>query len=188
MKTKTEVQKNGLTQLFVANLKDCKEEFGRIYFHLFSFLEESELQNVLEYVFDLSEGNDGYFKEQGKVEWFAVFHKHIRQTDFFSNRCFYKKEKYDLLTKDEEKEFKFLVNKVKADGYNKKCTDGSNKLFNEEYNRYLDLSKMKRRQVLDISINGELDSILWNVICIDNNFLYNTLLVTFEEYKFMKNN
>jgi hypothetical protein len=129
-------------------------------------------------------GEDSFFKESAKTDWFGIFHKSIRQTDFFQE-C-YRKIKEPQLTDLEEKEFKFLRNKIKGEGYDK--TDPTGKfMFNEEYRRYCDLSLLKQSEQYDKSIGGHLDMILWNTIHVDKNELYNTFLRTFSEYKLQQN-
>lgn len=159
--------------------KQNSNECSNIYRHLFSLLKEEDLEWQLNYMFELSEGKDEYFKEYEKTDWFTIFHKSIRQTDFFNDCCF-RMVKHPLLTDLEEKEFRFLNKKVREDGYIKKDEKGN---FTDEYSRFLDLHKRRERQELKESIDGKLDSILWNMIYIDNNVLYNTFLRVFSEYK-----
>ena len=169
-----------LTQLFFDALKNRAKETGRIYLHLFSTLAPEKLEKELIYLFNLSEGNDEYFKEVGKEDWFAIFHKSIRQTDFFEE-CF-KKSDFELITELEEKEFRFLHKKCSEKGYNKKSENG--KLFSDEYRRYLNLWERRRRQTKYDSINGHLDSVLWNIIHLDKGELTKAFKIAFNEYKF----
>ncbi|MBK7362637.1 MAG: hypothetical protein IPJ01_10115 [Micavibrio sp.] len=172
------MKKNILTQLFFDALKKAQET-GSIYLHLFSMLAPDKLEEELLYLFNLSEGNDDYFKEDGKENWFFIFHKSIRQTDFFEG-CF-KKSNFELITEVEEKEFRFLNNKVQTKAYNKKSENG--KLFSDEYSRYLNLWERRRRQNKEDSINGHLDSVLWNVIHLDKGELTKAFKRAFNEYK-----
>jgi hypothetical protein len=172
------------TVIFFDSLKRNQSDISNIYQHLFSLIKFEDLEKELKYLFELSEGEDSFFKESAKTDWFGIFHKSIRQTDFFQE-C-YRKIKEPQLTDLEEKEFKFLRNKIKGEGYDK--TDPTGKfMFNEEYRRYCDLSLLKQSEQYDKSIGGHLDMILWNTIHVDKNELYNTFLRTFSEYKLQQN-
>lgn len=169
-----------LTEIFFNTLRnnDIKYKMAPIYKSLFSILSKESLENQLHYLYDLSEGRDSYFKDDGKENWFYIFHKSIRQCDFF-NDCF-KKSKFESVTGDEENEFRFLYDKVKTEGYVK---EGENSLFNDEYRRYLELHEKRRRQLKEESINGYLDSILWDMIhADDDNSLKIILEKTFHAY------
>jgi hypothetical protein len=172
------------TVLFFDSLKRNQSDISNIYQHLFSLMKFEDLEKELKYLFELSEGDDDYFKESGKTDWFGIFHKSIRQTDFFQE-C-YRKIKEPQLTNLEEKEFKFLRHKVREKGYDKTDPTGQF-MFNGEYNRFLELNDMKRNEQYDESIGGHLDMILWNTIQVDKNELYNVFLRTFSEYKLQKN-
>ena len=168
--------KHLLTEQFLYNLKEHNSDISSVYLSLFQLLDKDILEYQLIYLKELSEGNNPYFKENGKENWFNIFHKSVRQTDFFSD-C-YIKRKYSLLTDDEEKELKFLRNKVREKGYNKKNNDQT---FTDEFRYYLDLSNKKNRESIDVDISGSLDSILWNTIHVDEkNVLYITFKIIFE--------
>jgi len=171
--------------LFFEALKRIKNDsISHIYYHLFSLLKPEDLEWQLKYLFELSEGKDEFFKEYGKEEWFAIFHKSIRQSDFIQE-C-YQKRGIELLTDDENKEFRFLCNKCRTKDYDKTKNKREDQLFSDEYLRYLDLSGKKRREVEEYSIGGHLDSILWNMIYVDESELYNVFLRMFSEYKLEK--
>lgn len=161
-----------LTEQFLYNLKEHKSDISNVYLGLFSLLTKDELEYTLNYLNDLKNGDDPYFKEYGKENWFQLFHKSVRQTDFFSD-CF-QKRKYSLLTDDEEKELRFLRNKVREKDYNKR---GEDQTFNDEYKYYLDLSSKKNRESMDVDISGTLDGILWSTIHVDEK---NVLIVVFK--------
>lgn len=179
----TLIKMNKPSELFLNFLRTSNTEISSIYYSLFSLQESKELDDLLEYYLSLSEGNDDYFKEYGKEEWFAIFHKSIRQTDFFLN-CFIRRKK-KLLTPDEEKQFKFINHKVNKKDYKKYDENGV--FFTEEYRFYLDLWERRRRETIEDNISGKLDSILWNTIYLDkDNFLYKTFVRTFTEIKLNK--
>lgn len=168
-------------EFFLKRLRDNGDELSIIYFHLFRMMDMEKLNEELEYLAALSEGKDDYFKEHGAEEWFAIWHKSVRQTDYFSDIV--KKGKIYLLTDEEKKEFKFLRHKVAEKGYVKASADGKH-LFNDEYRRYLDLWTKSRAEVTEDSVTGHIDSILWNAVHMDDkNKLFNTFKRTFREMK-----
>lgn len=168
-------------EILLTYLRDSKNELGAIYYHLFRMLDIEKLNEELLYLYDLSEGNDTYFKEYGVESWFAIWHKSVRQTDYF--RDIYKKGKIEILTPDEKKQFKFLRHKTSQKGYVKASTDGKH-LFNDEYRLYLDLWTKARAEATEDSLGGHIDSILWNTVHIDkDNFLFNSFKRTFREMK-----
>jgi len=171
------------SEILLEFLRNSKSEISNIYYRLFSLKEPDKLDEELEYLLLLSEGKDDYFKEYGKTDWFAIWHKSIRQTDYFED-CYINRRK-PLLTPDEEKQFKFLNHKVKKQGYNK--YDEAGKIFNDEYRYYLDLWEKRRRENIQDSICGVLDSVLWNTIHIDKeNILYNIFKRTFDDMNYYK--
>jgi len=110
----------------------CKvEHIGVLYAQLFSLKTDDELQQELEYLYTLYKGTDDYFKTDSIDCWFIIWHKSIRQCDYF-NDC-YKANSIDLVTDDERKEFKFLANKCRAKDFSKTEGKADNQLFNETY-------------------------------------------------------
>lgn len=132
-----------------------------------------------EYLYTLYKGTDDYFKTSSIDCWFAIWHKSIRQSDYFSN-C-YKSNSIKLVSDDERKEFKFLANKCTAKDFSKTEGKADNQLFNETYKRYLHLHDIIRRERKEDSINGKLDSMLWNLIYVDkDNELREVFIKTFK--------
>ena len=159
-----------------------KEYISVIYYQLFSTLNTKDLDADIEWVKSLHDGTDDFFKDSGKNNWFAIWHKQIRQTDYFRN-C-YKRNHAPILTDAERKEFKFLRHEVYKDGYKKHDENG---FFKEEYKRYLWLHERNRRETLEDSINGKLDSILWNTIWLDKeDILYKIFKRVFDEIDYYK--
>ncbi len=176
---------NELAIIFKENLISLakKEHIGTIYYQLFSLKTDIELQEELEYLYTLYQGTDDYFKTNSIDCWFEIWHKSIRQTDYFYN-C-YITNNINLVTDDERKEFKYLLNKCRDKNFSKTEGKEDNKLFNETYNRYLRLHSIMSREKKEVSINGKLDSILWNTINLDNeNKLMDLFIKTFKEYIF----
>ncbi len=161
----------------------CKTEYiGIIYSHLFSLRTEEELEEDLAYLYTLYKGTDSYWKKDSIDGWFAIWHKSIRQCDYFHN-CF-QTNTIELVTADERARFKFLGHKVRTEGYDKKDGKDPNKLFNDEYSEYLKLSSKIRREDADDSINGRLDSMLWNLVHVDqDNKLMKLFRRTFLTYE-----
>jgi hypothetical protein len=138
---------------------------GSIFYQLFSLKTDDELQQELEYLYTLYKGTDDYFKGDSIDCWFAIWHKSIRQCNYFKD-C-YKKNSIALVTDDERKEFKFLLHKCKDKDFSKTEGKADNQLFNETYCRYLDLHEKIRREGKEDSIDGKLDSMLWDLIQVD---------------------
>lgn len=160
-----------------------KDSLGSVFSQLFSLRKEEELKYDLYYLYTLYKGTDEFFGENSKDCWFSIWHKSIRQTDYFSD-CF-QRNKLQLLTEEEEKEFKFLLHKCKDKEFSKTEGKQKDKLFNDTYLRYLDLHEKRRRQFSEDSINGNLDSMLWNLIHVDKeNMLYNTFRKAFMDLEF----
>lgn len=174
-----EKNKHLLTEQFLCNLKEHNSDISSVYLSLFQLLDKDILEYQLNYLKELREGNNPYFKENGKENWFYIFHKSIRQADFFSD-C-YIKRKYSLLTDDEEKKLRFLRNKIREKGYKKRNNDQT---FTDEYRYYLDLSSKKNRESMDVDICGNLDNILWNTIHVDEKNVLNVIFKTTFELEF----
>lgn len=168
-----------MVEHFLKILHATDNYFGRVYYHLFSILDPKELEITLAYLKDVWSGKDKNYGEEGKEYWFTLFHKMIRQTDFFQG--VYKRIELELMTKQEISEFWFLNDKVTKKGYDK-SGDG-NHLFNDEYRRYLELSRKKRSQIHEqaLALGGHLDMMLWNLIHADTeNVLQNMFIKFFE--------
>lgn len=166
----TEV-KNKLALAFKEELNQWakKESIGTCFYQLFSLKTSEELQDELEYLKTLYDGTDDYFKEDSKDCWFAIWHKSIRQTDYFQDSNCYQDKHMQLLTKEESAEHKFLQHQVAQKGFSKTSGKQDNQLFNDTYNRFLELWGKKRRENEKVSISGKLDSILWNLIYVDKD-------------------
>lgn len=178
-------QKTPLLVKFLENLKKQGNDpdncyIASVYRNLFSLIPVEKMEEHLEYYYSLFHGKDEYFGKNSKDCWFAIFHKSVRQCDYF-NDCFQVRN-FELLTQKEKSEYKFLKNKFyKATEVLKTKGKDKDKLYNDEYHRYLELSRKMRREDRDESINGELDSILWNIIHVDTKeVLYNIFKETFE--------
>jgi hypothetical protein len=175
--------KNELAVRFREQLQRwCKvEHIGVLYAQLFSLKTDDELQQELEYLYTLYKGTDDYFKADSIDCWFTIWHKSIRQCDYFTN-C-YKANSIDLVTDDERKEFKFLANKCRAKDFSKTEGKEDNQLFNETYKRYLHLHDIIRRERKEDSITGKLDSMLWNLVHVDKGCeLRELFVITFKVY------
>jgi len=187
-------------EIFRERLKKLreKEEIGSLYFMLFDLLSDESLDGEIKYLFSLYKGEDEYFKENGKKDWFYIWHKSIRQTDYFQDLIGYKIE--NRLTDEQENELKELktqMEKLKKDviveikinsteeDY-KKHEESYKTLYAMEEHKVLmkkiqDLNKIKRHHE-DIHLGGKMDSMLWNIVHLDKkNNLYETFLRTFSE-------
>lgn len=168
MKTK-KPKRYTLAETFMNLLKEGANkidgELYSVYFHIFMLQSLEELQDVLEQYQELAAGKDKHFKSEGKKIWFGVFHKAIRQCDYF--RDSYRHGEIEILTKEDKSELAYLQSIVHKEGYVKESTDPK-QLFNDEYRRYLELREMQRAEKRERSIGGHLDMILWNTIHVDN--------------------
>ncbi len=195
-----------VSEIFIKNLKELSREssLGHIYFNLFSFLSDDELSEEILYLYKLYKGEDEYFKEYGVENWFYLFHKSIRQTDFFSNIKGYRIE--NKLSESQELELKSLKNEMdrlrEANVYKltrERDTEEDYKKHEESYDLLNDLPEYKelrkkidnlnkiKNTAVDISLAGASDSILWNLIDLDNKSgLYKVFLRTFKDIEFEK--
>jgi hypothetical protein len=165
-------KKLSLVEMFRKLLDESTDHYYRIYRTLFDLKTDESLRHELEFYHDESKKDD---------EWFFYFHKGIRQADYFEN-CTIERT-YPLITDKEEKRFreirrKIIDNKVP---YNKRKEDNSG--FTDEYSEYLDIYQRRRRQKVNDNIGGNLDSILWNMIHIDEDRLFKLLKKTFFEFE-----
>lgn len=142
-----------------------------MYRHLFSLLTPDAFEWQINHTYEISRGLDDYFVgRDGKENWFYIFHKNIRQTDFFDD-CI-KHESIDMLTDEEKKEMKYLRHKYVIEKTEEKRDD---KGFVDGYKRYLSLHERWRRRIHERNIGGHLDMLLWNLIQIDNGLLQKSL-------------
>ena len=157
-----------------------KSRLGSQYYRLLLLMGNEDLEEQLEYLHTLSEGRDEYFKEVGKEEWLAIWHKSMRQTDYYQNLFLYRE--VDKLTDEQRleleqlrKEREYLKRKVvvrpgeTAEEY-KLHSDSYQTLYKmPEYivltNKIKKLESIRRTRE-DISI-GTFDMLLYNTICMD---------------------
>lgn len=152
---------------------------------------DSEIENV----YKTYKGENDY---GGKEDWFYIWHKSVRQVDYFNNVHGY--TVINKLTEDQEKELKDL--KSELDELKKKVIfklpkNSSEEEYQKHEQSYRTLNDMDEYKVLikkirglnsikesreDISLGGIMDSILWSTVHLDNkNRLYETFLRTFSE-------
>jgi hypothetical protein len=155
--------------------------FAQTYYHIFAMQNKEALERDLIYLFKLRRGEDDYFKETSKDCWFAIWHKTIRQSDYF-NDC-YKKTPVKVMTDDERAELRFLGSQIMKGTIHRKRGRKKGELFTQEYRRYLNLQEKRRGEEMDESIGGHLDMVLWNLIHADSNCLYNKFDLFFDWYE-----
>lgn len=160
------MKKNELAIGFRAYLRASGTNLSKVYFSLFSMKTDDDLQKEIEYLYTLYKGTDSYFKSDSIDSWFAIWHKSIRQTDYFS-QCFTRSKIDCRITDEERKEFKFLYHQTRQKGFSKTEGKKEHELFNDTYNRYLNLHTLIQTEYSEKSINGNLDSTLWNLIFVD---------------------
>lgn len=171
-------KKYPLADVFLKLLKDNLDQptdgaLYAIYYHLFSILPIEKLEEQLDSYKELADGKDKFFKAEGKKIWYGVFHKAIRQCDFFNEA--YIKTKIEIMTDLEKKELRYLDTIVHDDKYVK---EGTGQLFNDEYRRYLELAQMKRSESRDQRIGGHIDMILWHTIHLDRRNILKKVIET----------
>lgn len=174
--------KQDMVVIFKFHLKDRASDssINGIYYHLFNCMNDAELEVFLDYWCDVFLGKDEFQGVEGANQWFYLFHKSIRQGDFFE--CCFRKETISLLSDQERKELIFLRGKVREPGYNKRDPEDQN--FNKEYKRYLFLCQRLERETVDKPINGSLDMLLWHTIHLDlSNVLKDLLEDVFTVFK-----
>jgi hypothetical protein len=165
-----------MKDIFLNYLRKDSTEIADIYYSLFSL--QADLDKDLEYLMELASGKNTYFKEWGIENWFYSFHKSIRQIGFFDGN--YRKVKYDLLSKEENDEYMYLLHCFR--GEDKENKYGSDGRFTYRYRRYLGLYERNKREVLKEPSNGRLDSILYSIIRLDkDNVLEDILKKTFKK-------
>lgn len=164
----------------VDNLSPAQADISLVYYHIFSVQDAEVLERDLKFLFNLRRGEDSFFKESGNYQWFAIWHKTIRQGDYF-NDCF-KRIKLNLMTDEQRSERKFLYVGI-LDGTVVKESLDANELFTKEYKRYIELGNIERSErAVEKSISGHLDMILWNTVNVDKEgFLINMMGSFFDE-------
>lgn len=173
-----------LVKEFKSQLKEKSGDYIiNMYDHLFSLLTEDELNELLEVWFNEYKVNDG---------WYFLFHKSIRQTDFFNNIHAYRiidrltpeqrKRRLELITirkkeyKKYEEEFPYDHDMIEY------------KKFNNSPERIKSSDELKTLNSLmrtedECSIGGHLDMLLWNTIHLDDkDELKNIFERTFKLY------
>lgn len=201
-----ENKKPTLGSLLLNELKNTSNEFGSIYYYLFAIMGENFLTDSLDYYYKLSKENP--------VNWFAAFHKSIRQTDYFQNCAV--TISVPTITEDEKKELEQLSAEYLATDkalskfenellealpspddptYNESYKKNYVETYRAKFREHFSQDKIDRRRTLikklrnteQKSINGHLDSILWLTIANDlNAFLYLTIDHVFNEYDYLK--
>lgn len=174
------------TGLLVQQLKNSDNRIAGIFLSLIGIIPRDKFERDIAHLYDLANGKDEFWGKDSIKDWFAIWHKSIRQTDYYEN-C-YRRDVRDDLTYKELQEYRRLAAKVREPGYDKhyKGKDKAH-LFTLEYQRYLKLNEKQRMSRHDEPINGYLDSILYQTIHADrDNVLYNSLKHTFVEIDRLK--
>lgn len=163
-------------------LNKCTTPYiGEMYNHLFSIMGEEELTELLTYYQSVYKKN--------KEDWFYRFHKSIRQTDFFDNLSAYRR--VDKLTEEQNKR-RVELQKM----WDKQCKKFKKENPDEDWDKYKEFRRLPGNQTIlnelkelgsisrtqeEVSINGNLDMILWNTIHLDTeNELQKILERTFK--------
>lgn len=154
-----------LREAFLDHLKSHSgSDISECYRHLFSCMEASNLEETLKYLRG----------QMGDPDWFYLFHKSMRQTDFFQEAFV----SYVVNQQTEEDLKRIEELKAVLPMYEGKMWDGVVKteeakemgLENEvkEYHSLKRKAKVEKRR----SIAGNLDMVAWNLIHLDGtNFI-----------------
>ncbi len=166
-----------LYTVFMQCLSFEQSDIAHVYANLFKLKDERQMQQDLQYMYDINKGRDTI----DESSWFEAWHKTIRQVGFFENCS--QTETVALLTDEELKELRTLLHTYHFDTREQK-TDGANgTTFNDQYSRYLELHSKRKRQDIQKSIDGVLDMTLWNLIHADkDDILCNIFLSTFKTF------
>jgi len=167
-----------ITKLLEA-LKNDSSEISSVYAPLFRILAPNNINQTLEWVYDIYAGIDTNYH---KDDWFFAFHKSIRQTDFFQN-CF-TEIKTSTLTEDEYVEYGDLKAKI-SNAW--KALTKEQRMETTVYSWAAENlpTEWKDNQVDRESINGNLDSVLWNLIHVDTKGVLSSVLEkVFKQHKY----
>jgi len=183
------MDKQLLVKIFLDKLRNATDSIGICYYRLFEIQSIQSLESTFEWLYSEYINQKNSPKEE--QIWFYLFHKSIRQTDFFSGCT--KTTRESLLTLEEETELITLAENINAEwrkvnpeleGAEPNLTiyEYFRRTHPENYKRYHEL-KAKRQNVETKNISGSLDSVLWNLIHLDNdNFLMLSMLRSFKEH------
>mgnify|MGYP006286882463 CR=1 FL=1 len=171
-----------LNRIFLKELRDNKDDISWMYNTLFESLDPKQLNQELGYINELHLGKNDFHKENGKENWFYIFHKGVRQVDYFQD--IFQRKTIELVDDTELKEMRYLKSLLVDKKIKKRDDDGN---FSKEYKRYLKIYELKRRETIEEDISGKFDALLWGLINLDkNDVLYKTFEVTFEKYRIKK--
>ena len=174
---------------FKREINSMSSDIGRLYYTLFSVLSDEDLETDLRNLHEIYQGKSERYKEDGKNEWFAIWHKSIRQCDYFTNLFGY--TVVDKLTEEQREEMEKLDKEYQAlrDRVLVKLTrEHSDEDYKRHEQSYKDLYAMEEYKVLlgklrklkaiqnsheDVSVAGKFDSMLHTAIYLDSkNELY----------------
>jgi hypothetical protein len=82
---RSEIKSKFLQELEMFNRTDAA--LVGIYSSLFRIKSDKDFEEDIIEIYETWSGMDSHFGEQGKRDWFYIFHKSIRQSDYFSD-CF----------------------------------------------------------------------------------------------------
>lgn len=188
-----------LAEIFFNMLSDSGDELVNIYYQLFSIMPEKELEANMQFAYDCFSGNVGETEEDKSYykEWFYVFHKSVRQTDFFPYCIIDRPD--PLTTPEEAEEYGKLYDLYHQ--FTKTIPEDPTLRPSEmvalwkkdwelcypnEAKRLKELTKKKHNRHTE-SIGGHIDMILWNVIHLDVQcVLKKTMERAFNEYNIIQ--
>lgn len=160
-------------------LESNHSDITSLYRHIFCIMSDERLSETLEYYKTLY--------QEDKENWFYLFHKSIRQSDFFGNDVLSYRI-VNMLT-DEQKTRREELLKIWDNQYK----EFKKKNEDEDYAKYKEFRKlpecvevstelqklngiMKTKE--ETRISGHLDMILWNTIHLDKDNELQTILET----------
>ena len=170
---------------FKREMKRLREstEIGNLYHQLFSVKSDEELEEDLRLIHEVYQGKNDCYKEVGKTEWFVIWHKSVRQCDYFTNLFGY--TIVDKLTDEQrtemnevQKEYNALSKKVIVKlKYNH--TEEDYAIHEQSYKTLYAMdeykvltSKLRKLKAIenskeDISVAGKFDSMLHTAVYLD---------------------
>ena len=176
---------------FKREMKRLREttEIGNLYYHLFSAKDAEDLEKDLRFLHEVYQGKSECYKEEGKEAWFAIWHKSVRQCDYFTNVFGYTVE--DKLTDEQRTEMEKVQEELNAlkkrviVKLNRESTDKEFKAHEQSYKTLYAMDEYKtflkkiqgfkkiENSHEEFSVAGKFDSMLHTAVYLDTkNELY----------------
>ena len=73
-----------IENIFLEELDNNKSFISSLFYSIFQIQSKEVLRVSLESIYEIATGRNPHFQEYGKTNWFFIWHKGIRQGDFFN--------------------------------------------------------------------------------------------------------